>query len=330
MNFEQKHALAALIVVTLVASGCASGGSSNGNKQSSTTPISINEFSAFPNPAPTNQKVTFTLALQNTGSGTARNVVAKLANPPFADSKQDDRVWRSYNGDVASAGKVTESYRTFDFGDLEANQGDFATSKTISMLSPNVPKTFPYHFHAKIHYQYTTNGTTTITVMNSKKFQNSGQSRTNDISIDTNSAPISLNGYIDSGNPVVYYPGQDGSTKKFNFCVNVKNVGPGQVFHGASVSGSQYTIDDQDENKVKVKMISLGNTKIKKEGGSNYGRSASNTVELVGGDKARQCFNMKITDLTSSMSQREIGPIQIQASYGYTKTTKNKVTVNPR
>lgn len=337
MKLNQKHTLAALIAITLVASGCASGGGDTGEPGSATAPIAVTEFNAFPNPATPNQKVTFTLSLQNTGSGVAENVVATLSNPPFADSDTDDRVWRSYpdSGDAEDAGAVSESYRTFSFGNLESDTGGFSSTETISFMSPNLGSNldnFPYQFFADIYYQYETNGSTTITVMGSEEFRDSGQSASQAIPISHNAAPITLSGTIGTGNPVVYYPNQDGSSKEIEMCLTVSNDGPGSVFYGAQFSNGDYNINDDHRNKVRLTVQTLGNTYVKYQGDSSYNQETteSETVDLIEGESTRECFMLQATDLTSSLSQREIGPIQVQAEYGYQKSTQYTMNVEPR
>lgn len=330
MNFNQKHALAALITVTLIASGCASGANQGEDEEASSAPISVNEFSSFPNPAPTESKVTFRLSLENTGSVDAENVLAKLWNPPFAETNSDDRVWRDESG-----GGVTVPDRTFNFETLEAtDEGleSFPEEKTLRLTSPNIDQEFPYNFFAKIYYQYRTEGSTTLTVTGGDAFREEGGSRSQTVDISHNDAPISLEGRLLSGNPIVYYPENDGAQKTVEFCVIVNNAGGGDVFLRDARSGgsNEYVVEDDSEDKLELSVQVLGNTGVSLPGQDNFDNQATETVDLIGGDNSRQCFDLRVQSLADAGSQKEIGPINVVANYGYSKDVQRQVTVNPR
>lgn len=332
MKFTQKHALMALVTVSLIASGCAStSGGGNTDQEAGTNPIQVTEFSAFPNdPAPAGNTVTFTLELANNGNADATNVVGKLWNPPFAADSGDTRTWMDTNGE-----NVSVPDRSFDFGTLQGQEDveTFSTPASLRLTAPSLDpgQSFPYNFHAKYYYGYQTQGSTTITAMGNEQYRDSGSSKSQSVSIDHNSAPITLDGQLLAGNPIVFYEG-DGSSKKVQFCVVVNNDGGGTVFsdpEGALQGEEEYVIGDR-KNKVELTVTSVGTTEISTEENGNYGSEASEVVTLVGGDQVRNCFYMEVDSLANAGSQTEIGPINIQANYGYVEDTSTRVTVQGR
>lgn len=340
MNFNDKYALMALVTFTLIASGCASTGGGGGKKEQSTgtNPIQVTEFSAFPNPAPSGNKVTFTLELTNNGEVTAENVVGKLWNPPFGSG---DRVWSDSNDEGVSIPD-----RSFSFSDLKGQQEGvetFASPETLRLTAPKLDsgQSFPYNFHAKYYYKYATEGSTTITAMGNEKYRDSNSEKSRAVDISHNNAPISLEGQLLSGNPVVFYE-DDGSSKVAQFCVVVNNEGGGTVFNNPedAFQGSdaeRYVLKNNNvdrRNKVTLTVESLGSTAVSTDenafdGGNGGSSTASSVVELVGGDQVRECFYMNVQSVSSS-GQTEIGPINIRADYGYVEDTSTKVTVNGR
>lgn len=341
MKFRQKHVLMALITITLIASGCASGSNGGGDSDTDSTgtnPVQATEFVAAPNPSPTGNTVTFTLELTNSGNIDAVNVVGKLWNPPFAESDQDTRTWRDGNEDGVSVPD-----RSFAFGTLNGQEEGvetFAEPKTLRLTAPVLDEgqSFPYNFRGEYSYKYSTNGETTITVMDSDQYRDSGTEKRRSVDISHNSAPISLEGQLLSGNPIVYYEG-DTPPKTPEFCVVVSNEGGGTVFsdpEGAFQEGSgnqpgEYVIGDR-ENKVDLTIESLGTTGVKdpEKQNSGYSTSASNTVELISGEEVRKCFQLKVGSLANAGSQKEIGPINVKADYGYSENTGTQVTVESR
>lgn len=340
MKFRQKHVLMALITITVIASGCASGsgGGDSETDATGTNPVQATEFVAAPNPSPTGNTVTFTLELTNNGNIDAENVVGKLWNPPFAESGGDERTWR--DGDEEG---VSVPDRSFDFGTLNGQEEGvetFAEPNTLRLTAPELDEgqSFPYNFRAEYSYKYSTNGETTITVMDNDQYRDSGAEKSRSVEISHNSAPISLEGQLLSGNPIVYYEG-DTPPKTPEFCVVVSNEGGGTVFsdpEGAfhESDGNQageYVIQDR-ENKVELTIESLGTTGVKDPEAQNsgYSNSAGDTVELISGEQVRKCFQLEVGSLANAGSQKEIGPINVKANYGYSENTGTQVTVESR
>lgn len=323
----------ALVTVSLIASGCASTtGGGNTDQEAGTNPIQVTEFSAYPNdPAPAGNTVTFTLELANNGNVDATNVVAKLWNPPFAATDQDERTWRDANGE-----NVSVPDRSFDFETLQGQEEGvetFATPASLRLTAPSLDpgQSFPYNFHAKYYYNYSTRGSTTITAMGNEQYRESGASKSQRVSISHNSAPITLDGQLLAGNPIVFY-NDDGPSKDVQFCVVVKNEGGGTVFSdpgGALQGEEEYVIGDR-KNMVELYVESLGTTEIKAEEEGTYDTDAEDTVELIGGDQVRKCFYMSVKSLANAGAQTEIGPINIRANYGYVEDTSTQVTVEGR
>ncbi|MFB6180446.1 MAG: hypothetical protein ABEJ93_01075 [Candidatus Nanohalobium sp.] len=329
MNISQKHLVAVLLGAVLIGSGCTigGGGKTDSEKQSTTSPIQVQEFSAFPNPAPESNKVTFTLTMKNTGEVTAENVKAKLWNPPFANTAQDEATWRSENG-----GRVRQSDITYDFGKLQGTESGvdpFPKTEEIRLTAPNLREgdAWSYQFNAEIRYEYTTQGSTSLTAMNSETFQESSQERTTNIDIPTNSAPITLSGRIRTGNPIVFYQDENGP-KNAVLCIDVKNKGSGTVYSPEASTGNSYNLQDSYENKLDLTVEVVGSTRVSAEGNS-FSKTAEKEVSLVDGDQARPCFTLEVSPPTQG-SQKTIGPISVTADYVYTKDSSTTVTVNGR
>jgi len=327
MKFTQKQILIGIIATVLLASGCASQtqGQNSGDSGSATAPMQIQEFSAFPDPAPSDNQVTFRMELKNTGGADAEDVIAKLTNPPWAEDSSDTRTWR---GDEGGGVRNDVGNRSFYFDTMEGQSDDverFSRTETLSLTSPdlNEDQSFPYNFIAELSYKYKTTGSTSISVMDEETFRENNGERSNTVTIDHNDAPIHLEGQLQDGNPVVFYDSDEGS-KTVDFCVVVSNEGEGTVFSRSAHQDSRYVVDDQNKNKVQLRIESLGSTTID---GSD---SVDVETELVGGDKKRECFEMEIDGLANSGSQKEIGPINIEASYGYQKSQSRTVTVEGR
>ncbi|AOV95363.1 hypothetical protein AQV86_05605 [Nanohaloarchaea archaeon SG9] len=336
MKFNQKHTLMALVTLTLIASGCTGGGEDPNDEAAGSNPIQATSFTASPNPAPNGNKVTFTLELANNGNIDAENVVGKLWNPPFGEG---DRVWSD-----ADNGGVSVSDRSFSFGTLQGQEEGvetFAKPKTLRLTAPTLDEgqSFPYNFKVEYAYKYSTNGETTITVMESDQYRESGGEKSRTVNIDHNSAPISLEGQLLSGNPIVYYDG-DEPPKEPEFCVVVSNDGGGTVFSNPTGNNvwtpngddtGEYTYGN-NKNMVDLTVESVGSTGVRDpdDQGSSYSSTASDTVELISGDEARKCFQLRVGSLANAGSQMEIGPININAEYGYAENTGTQVTVNSR
>lgn len=345
MKLTQSQALMALVAVTLIASGCTQpdpGGGEGGEESdvgSPTAPIQITEFSAYPNnPAPAGNTVTFTLELRNTGSISANNVMARLWNPPFASEGSDTRTWRNSDGGAIRDGDQSDGDRRMYFGELRGKQEGveaFAQPENLQLTAPVLDdgQEFPYNFHAKIFYEYRTEGSTTVTAMDNEQYRETNGDKTRSVSISHNDAPITLSGVLLAGNPIVFYE-DNNNAKTPEFCVVAKNSGPGQVFKRTDKTPitqngelQRYDLEGSDAaDKVKLKVTTPGTTKISKNGNS-YSNSVSKTVELVGGDKKRYCFNLRVQPTSS---QKTVGPINVQAKYGYVKDTSTKVTVAGR
>lgn len=340
MKFTQKQFLMAIFAVTLIASGCATpggGGGSNDDESSGTTtnPVQVTKFNAFPNPAPAGNTVTFTLELENVGSVEAKNVVGRLWNPPFAESGSDSRTWRDENGG-AIIGDNEHWERRFQFNELRGAQEGvetFAKPKTLRLTAPDLSdgQEFPYNFHAKYFYEYSTEGSTTITAMGNEQYRESSSSKSRSVSIDHNSAPVTLEGQLLSGNPIVFYDSdRSNGQKNVQFCAVVNNEGGGTVLSpdsGITSSDEVREYDEEDKNKVSLTVEALGSTQLREDDDADWNTSQTVTSTLVSGDQVRECFDMQ-ADALSPTAQTQIGPINIEADYVYAEDTATEVTVN--
>lgn len=333
MKFKQKHTLMALVTLTLIASGCTGGGGGGSDEEATgTNPIEATSFTASPNPAPNGNSVTFTLELANNGEVEAENVVGKLWNPPFADGSGDTRTWRD-----SDEGSVEVADRSFDFGNLRGQQEGvetFAQPQTLSLTAPSLSEgqSFPYNFRAEYTYKYRTEGDTTITVMDGDTYRETNSEKSQTVDISHNSAPITLEGQLLTGDPIVYYDG-DEPPKTPKFCIVASNEGGGTVFSNPAdaLNSGEYTYEE-NKDEVKITVTSVGGTEIKDpdDDNSEFGSEADSTVELISGDEVQKCFELEVGSLADGGSQKEIGPINVRADYGYSENTATEVTVNSR
>ncbi|MFB6200284.1 MAG: hypothetical protein ABEJ83_05345 [Candidatus Nanohaloarchaea archaeon] len=324
---NRKNILAIFIIAaTVVASGC--GGNSNQNTPS-TSPIKIQDFSAFPNPVPAGQTVQFNIELKNKGDVDAQNVAFRLFNPPFGTSGQK-RTWRGVNRDLTSTGGRTLS----TFNTLRApteNNPAIPATATISMTAPEIGQgnTISYTFLGKLFYTYNTSAQTEIQVMSQERFRESGVARKQP-SVDTSSGPIQLD--VRTATPIIQYSGDTGPNSEM--CVIVRNKGSGTPFlvdgSNSALTGSDrvYNVNDSNADKVKLTVHDVGNFDLDANPETDTDKN-SVTVKLVG-SKGIQCFGIDQTDSVTEGSGQKTYNVQMEAKYGYTRETSTAVTVEGR
>lgn len=297
-----------LLSLVVIASGCAhtAGGTSSTATSDSVT---ISNFSAFPNDVLNNQQVRMEMTLVNDGEGTAEDVQARLFNVPFSG----DNSWN------------LNSERVIEFGDLEPadDENNLPAREATQYWTADSPDlqdgvTIPYQFMSEVFYKYQTRGTTSVTLMDQQRFREEGDpSRP---TLDTTSGPIQME--IRTRSPIVFYP-QDGANRNTEMCVVVRNQGAGTPFiHDRVYNGDSYNLEEDDTNKVKVRVQDQGRISFEAEDGSNT------AIVDIFGNRGIGCFTVNVDSWNEGVGPQEEVPIVLEAEYGYSKETSTSVTVS--
>lgn len=318
MKNAKNRIVLALMVLTVVVSGCTGG---NQEEDQGSDSLTVSEFSAFPNPVPAGQNVQFRMELVNDGDQDANNVYARLYNPPFGDS--GSQVWKPVGGD-----SMSESYRTLEFDTLRAaGEQTPAVPKTrqVDFEAPSLgpDRDIGYGFNSYILFNYSTVGTAEVQVMGEDKYREEGSPQ-GSAGLENSRAPIQME--IRTPTPIPIYETTDEDVTK-QFCVIARNQGSGVPFHPDQIpedtdfdmSGIQET-----ENKLQISIQDVGD--ITFDVSDSVERNYQNVSILDG--RGVGCFNMEISD-TSGTLQRTI-PIRVDASYGYRKSANTNVQVQGR
>lgn len=331
MNLAENKTIIVVLFAAIVVSGCAGGG---GEETSSTASVEVNEFSAFPNPAPSDQNTRFRMQLENVGDHYAENVYARLYNPPFADNSDDRNTWRDDSG-----GAVSTAYRTLEFSNMEAPGDTPATpsTTTVTFTSPEVAdgRNTDYTMRADILYKYGTDAVTELEIMGDNAYRDAGSPQ-GTASIDNDRGPVQME--IRTPSPIVIYDtGQD--TVEEELCVIVRNQGNGVPFADDSDDGSEafeggdtgYDLDKVSEhtNKVKLEIENVGRVSFKSGDDDSYDNRVSTKVEEIIGGRAVVCWDMQIETDRSSSLETTI-PIDIDSTYYYRQEGATTVTVQGR
>lgn len=304
---ENKNILVILSLV-VIASGCSHTATSSTATSDS---VSIQNFSAFPSDVINNQQVRLTLTLINDGDATAENVQARLFNVPFSG----DNSW-DLNGERSiSFGTLEEADEENNLPAREANQ--YWTLESPS-LSDGV--TIPYQFLTHVYYKYSTQGTTSVTLMNQQRFREQGNAERP--TLDTTNGPIQME--IRTRSPIVFYP-EDGSNRNSEMCVIVTNEGTGTPFiHSDGYNGESYDVDEEISNKVKLRVRDQGRISFSP---SDEGDNSNTAIVDMFGNRGISCFTISVNGWESGVGPQEEVPIVLEADYGYYKETSTSVTV---
>lgn len=310
-----------LFVAILITSGCVE---NTDDGESTTSPVAVNDFSVTPNPAPGDQTVNIQMELENTGDQDIEQAYARLFGPTFASGSNQERTWRTSNG-----GQVSQAYRTMDIGTLNAPTDTSPAvpgRDSVSFTSPSIEdgRIVPYTFNARIQYRTRTTGSTDITVMSNERYQEVGATQQSP-QVDTSDGPIQVE--IQGTTPHVFY---DVGTADEEICVTVRNEGSGTPFlattnNGATTSNAGYSIPDQAEGKVELRVEDVGNVEFSSQDtGDN-----EVVVELIG-TEGYHCFDMELIGLGQITDLEQTTEIPIEVVYGYEEETSTSVTVEGR
>lgn len=323
MNNAKNRIVLVLLFLTVIVSGCTGG---NQKEDQGSSSLTVNEFSAFPNPVPAGQNVQFRMELVNDGAHDATNVYARLYNPPFGDS--GSQVWKP------TSGNMSKSYRTLSFGTLRAaGEQTPAVPKTrqVDFEPPSLgpDRDISYGFNSYILFNYTTRGTTKVQIMGEDRYREQGSPQ-GSAGLQNSRAPIQME--IRTPTPIpIYETTEDSVTKQF--CVIARNQGSGVPFYaGVKVSGGPLPTSksfdmskvQNTENKIEIKIHDVGQTTF--DVSDSVERNYQNVSILDG--RGVGCFNMNVNG-TSGTLQRTV-PIRVDAYYGYRKSATTNVQVQGR
>lgn len=308
---ENKNIMVLLSLV-VVASGCAHTATSQ-TSQATSDSVSINNFSAFPNNnVYNNQNVRLELTLQNDGEATAENVKARLFNVPFGSG---DSEWTGLQS-------RTVSFGTLEPRDEEANLPARESTEFWSAEAPSLEDgvTIPYQFMTEIFYNYETQGTTSITLMNQQRFREEGNpSRP---TLDTTSGPIQME--VRTRSPIVFYPG-DGNDRQSEMCVIITNDGQGTPFWSSNIEDGDYQdIGEEERNKVRLRVEDQGRIEFSN---SESGDNSNTAIVDIFGNRGIGCFNINVDNWNQGVGPQEEVPIVMTSDYGYSKESSTSVTV---
>jgi len=310
-----------LISAVLITSGCVE----NSESESNTSPISVNEFSITPNPAPGDQTARVQMELQNNGDSDAENAYATLFGPTFSSGEGQKRTWRTSDG-----GEVVPSDRTMDFRGLNSGTESspaIPARDTLRFTTPNIDegRINSYNFNARIQYDYRTTADTEIQVMSNERYQETGASQTSP-EVENSDGPIQVE--VQGTTPHVFY---DTGTADDEICLTVTNEGTGDPFlvttdNGVSPAedGSGYDIDDSASDKVELRVEDVGNIEF-----DSQDSEGAVVVDMIG-NEGYQCFDMRLEGLGQITDLEQTTEIPIEVIYGYEEETSTSVTVEGR
>lgn len=301
----------ALLSLVVVVSGCAH--IANQGSTSSTASVSVQNFSAFPSQVFDGQQTRLTMTLINDGEANAEDVSARLFNVPFSG----DNSWGL--GDN----------RTVTFGDLEPadpenNLPARESTRDWTLDAPELDQgvTIPYQFISRVYYKYQTRGTTSITLMDQQRYRDQG-SASRPV-LETTAGPIQME--IRTRSPIVFYPEDEGS-RTTEMCVIVRNEGDGTPFlHNDDTyddSSGEYDVDDENSNRVKLRIPDQGRIKFTPSEGSGENTAV---VEFFG-NRGISCFKIEVEGWDQGVGPQEEVPLVLETDYGYYKETDVSVTV---
>ena len=319
-NIKNKTVLG-LMVLAAIVSGC-TGGGGGGEEDEGSSSITIDEFSAFPNPVPSEQNVQFRLTLRNDGGNDASNVYARLFNPPFGSGSQ------SFS--TSSGGDPSAEDRTLDYGELQIGTDQtpaVAQTDQVSFQSPSLSadRENDYSFKSYLAYNYSTTGTAEIEIMGEDKYRDEGSPQ-GSAGVENSRAPVQIE--IRTPTPIPIYDDSGSSVEK-QFCAIVRNQGSGVPFSpskvptGTSSSDFNLTKIQGAENSVNVTVNDIGDVRFNSTGKGNNTRA----IEIHDG-KGVGCFDMRIP--TSGATLQRTLPIRIDANYGYRKIGTANLRVEGR
>jgi hypothetical protein len=327
MTDARNKTVLAILFFAVVVSGCTGGGGSE-EGPSQTASVQVNEFSAFPNPAPSEQSVRFRMQLENVGGADTNNATSvRLFNPPFGPGSN---VWSDEDGN-----DVELSDRVMHFGELQA-PGDQTPStprtQRITFTAPDLEedRTISYDMNSYIMYEYSTEANTEVEIMGGERYREQGNPE-GSAGLENTRGPIQME--VRTPTPLVFYD-IDSTTDYLEreLCVIVRNQGSGVPFgHEGSSNiwlgeseGWNLSAVQENENEVNVRIEDIGRVDFDPYGSSN----PAEEIEILDG-RGVNCWDMNVSVGSTAQIQTTI-PLDLQANYGYRKTSRTTATVEGR
>jgi hypothetical protein len=320
LDLDANKVVLALIISAAIVSGCTEPG---GGEDEGSQSVTVNEFSAFPNPTPADQNTQFRMTLVNDGDHDASNVYARLYNPPFGGS--GDKTFRNPNEDE----DMDKEYRTLEFNTLNS-EGDqtpaVPATDQVNFESPNLEsdRDVSYTFNSYIAFNYSTVGTADVQILSQEEFRNQGSPQ-GSANLENSRAPVQME--VRTPTPIPIYDDTSGNPEK-DFCVIVRNQGSGVPFNPdalpTSASDLNLTKIQDHKNEVEVTVENVGDITFDPD----TDESSGNTAEIeIFDSKGVGCFTMTLNQ--DSLIQTTV-PVRIDANYGYRKAERTSLRVEGR
>lgn len=300
-----------LLVLIITVSGCADNSNNADVSISQTEGVSIQSFTSTPAEVTEGQPVTLEAQLKNQGATQANDVVARVYNPPFGDTK---RSW-----EIDSQEEHIDSLRP---ADPEVGQPAIMRPMTWSLDAPdlNQGESINYEFITRVLYQYDTRANTEVQAMSAQRYREEGQPTSSPV-VENSGGPIQVDATLSPQSPIVFYEGDNQDSRDVDVCVTVSNVGSGQPFLQSAYNGDvqSYALDSENTGKVYIELDTSGNS-------VSFPDEADGTISM---DQKVKCFTMNVDRVSSNEVQTTI-PLTITAEYGYYTESSTTVTVNGR
>lgn len=319
--------MASLMLLTLIASGCTGGSSSE--EETNTQAVSVQEFSAFPSPSPSDQTTRLRMRVENVGDAEVQNLSARLYNPPFATESGQANTWRS----TGDSEKVSDSERTLTYGNLRSGSEQTPAvpqTQSVQFISPdlNQGRDVTYTYRSTLSYVYQTSAETEVEVIDSDRYRQQG-SPAGSASVTNSKGPVKLD--VRTPTPFVVYDSGNNVEKKI--CLVARNKGSGTPFDYTTVDYSDdtgFNISDLQQtdnlNTVIIQAENVGGVDLTAQN-SDFGNDNQLKTDILGG-KGIGCFQVDLGTVSGSI-QRTL-PLEFTAYYGYKQSSSLSIPVEGR
>lgn len=311
MKIDAKHVVA-LLGLVLITSGCIE----NGDEEIEGEVISVNSFTAEPDPAISGQDVTLRLFLENHGDATAEDVHADIGGPQIIQDEDD--TWSVADGSAS---------RMEDFGDLRSmEEGASPRNDDLALSTPDLEegREIPYQFDASIIYGYETEASMTVEAASQEEIQDRGTSRTS-MTASNSQAPLEVT--LESGRTPIEFRSGDEVVSE-NICINVANTGLGEPFHPDEVPASE-TGEIDEMNAVNVTLENVGAFVWEEdEIGDDEYEFEMDLYEHDGMIQGTECLDLNVLVEEGNIPDEGVSDeISVEVDYGYIQEASTNVLV---
>lgn len=274
--FDSRLVGVLVVFLTVAVAGCMD--SEEGVEFEQTSGVDIQSLQVAPSELNEGQEAIVSVQLINSGEEEASIRDVSLTRIPVGTG-------------AANWGKRGEfSFSNPRPGDASTGVKAVSVEDTVTIIPPEVENTINPTVGLSVEYDYTTVGSTTITVMDQDRFVDENPSRENP-GLDNSAGPVQME--VRASSPVAASSGEE------EVCVVVKNKGSGEVVG----------------EKVDLSVESTGGAQL----------SGSATLDLVNGE-ASKCFRMTGISADSSLDVE----VFFTADYTYRTSSGTSVTVRSR